>query len=225
MSASGKVLDCAVAGTVQIETRLSGMPECKIGINDRVSPEDMAFHQCAKLVNCAVTFIPPDGAFELMNYRKTDGIPIPFSITPLIRELPGNRKEIRVDMKSNYEATLSAKPLIVMIPCPDNTANVNITTTSGKAKYVPERGAVAWKLAAFPGRAQAEVVVVVTCLQGMTNAPMKLTTPIAVEFSIPMLAASGIEVRYLTVVEKSGYTAEKWIRYVTKSGKFEVRMV
>jgi AP-2 complex subunit mu-1 len=225
VSASGKVLDCAVAGTLRMDSRLSGMPECKIGINDRVAPEDMAFHQCAKLVDFAVTFIPPDGAFELMNYRKTDRIAVPITITPLVRDLPGNTKEIRVDMRSNYEATLAAKPVIVMIPCPDNTASVNVTATLGRAKYVPEQGAVAWKIAGFPGRAQADAVVVVTCLQGMTNAPMRLTAPITVEFSIPMLAPSGIEVRYVTVVEKSGYTPEKWIRYVAKSGKFEVRMV
>jgi hypothetical protein len=156
-----------------------------------------------------IVFIPPDGGFELMNYRKTGGIAIPFTVTPLVSDLPGNRKEIRVDMRSNYAATLSAKPVIIMIPCPDNTADVDVTATSGKANYFRELGAVAWKIAAFPGRAQAEVVVVVTCVKGMTNAPMRLTAPIAVEFSIPMLAASDMDMKYLTIVEKSGYTSRE----------------
>jgi hypothetical protein len=190
VSASGKALDCAIAGALQIETRLSGIPLRKIGINDRVAAEEMAFRQGAKLVDYAVALIPPDGAFELLNYRKTGGIAIPFTVTQFVRDLPGNRKEIRVDMRSTYEATLSAKPVIIIIPSPDNMADVDVTATLGKAKYLPERGVVAWEIAAFPGRAQAEVVVVVTCVQGMTNTPMRLTAPIAVEFGIPMHRAS-----------------------------------
>jgi hypothetical protein len=40
-----------------------------------------------------------------------------------------------------------------------------------------------------------------------------------------MFSASGLVLRYLKVVERTGYQSEKWIRYITKSGKFEVRMV
>jgi AP-2 complex subunit mu-1 len=40
-----------------------------------------------------------------------------------------------------------------------------------------------------------------------------------------MYSASGLALRYLKVVDKSGYTPEKWLKYVTKAGKFEVRMV
>jgi len=53
------------------------MPECKFGLNDKlaegntqsVSLEDLKFHQCVRLSNFdrdrTITFIPPDGYFEL----------------------------------------------------------------------------------------------------------------------------------------------------------------
>lgn len=42
--------------------------------------------------------------------------------------------------------------------------------------------------------------------------------PISVAFEIPYFTISGIQVRYLKVVEKSGYQALPWVRYVTKNG-------
>jgi AP-2 complex subunit mu-1 len=96
----------------------------------------MVFHQCVKLTNFAndraISFIPPDGEFELMRKRTIDNIRIPFSISPMVHELPTNKPEIRVNVRSTYESKLSANTLIFMIPLPDNTADVK-TTTAGCA--------------------------------------------------------------------------------------------
>jgi AP-2 complex subunit mu-1 len=70
------------------------MPECKFGINDRllvrdskdnnaavdsekqqkgIMIDDIKFHQCVRLGRFdrdrSITFIPPDGLFEVMTYR------------------------------------------------------------------------------------------------------------------------------------------------------------
>lgn len=68
------------------------MPECKFGINDRllvkeanenpteaekqqkgIQIDDIKFHQCVRLGRFdrdrSITFIPPDGLFEVMTYR------------------------------------------------------------------------------------------------------------------------------------------------------------
>jgi AP-1 complex subunit mu len=39
--------------------------------------------------------------------------------------------------------------------------------------------------------------------------------PITVKFEIPYFTVSGIQVRYLKIVEKSGYQALPWVRYVS----------
>ena len=65
---------------------LSGMPELRLGLNDKVlfestgrgksksvELEDVKFHQCVRLSRFendrTISFIPPDGEFELMSYR------------------------------------------------------------------------------------------------------------------------------------------------------------
>ena len=107
MSSTGDVLRGEVAGQVQMNTKLTGMPECKFGLNDKlvieketsrnrakrgVEIDDCTFHRCVRLgkfdADRTITFIPPDGEFELMRYRVTDHINIPFKIMPVVREAP-----------------------------------------------------------------------------------------------------------------------------------------
>ena len=38
------------------------------------------------------------------------------------------------------------------------------------------------------------------------------------------LILSGVTVRYLKIIEKSGYQALPWVRYITQSGEYEIRM-
>jgi hypothetical protein len=66
---------------------LSGQPECKFGLNDKlvidksekgisdaVELDDCRFHQCVRLndfdATRTISFIPPDGEFELMRLVK-----------------------------------------------------------------------------------------------------------------------------------------------------------
>lgn len=42
--------------------------------------------------------------------------------------------------------------------------------------------------------------------------------PISVKFEIPYFTTSGIQVRYLKIIEKSGYQALPWVRYITQNG-------
>lgn len=87
VSSKGVLLRAEVTGVVQVLCRLSGIPECKFGMNDKVAQtqsesgggaaakgvniEDVKFHQCVRLGKFdrerSITFIPPDGQFELMS--------------------------------------------------------------------------------------------------------------------------------------------------------------
>ena len=83
MSAKGTVLRADVDGQILMRAYLSGMPECKFGLNDKlvldkaeraadnaVRLDDCQFHQCVQLgawgSDRTISFIPPDGEFELM---------------------------------------------------------------------------------------------------------------------------------------------------------------
>lgn len=81
---AGTVLRADVDGHVMMRAYLSGTPECKFGLNDKlvldkndqgsgddaVELDDCQFHQCVRLgkfdADRSITFVPPDGEFELM---------------------------------------------------------------------------------------------------------------------------------------------------------------
>ncbi|KAG6899804.1 hypothetical protein C0993_006627, partial [Termitomyces sp. T159_Od127] len=80
---TGSVLRADVDGHIQMRAYLSGIPECKFGLNDKlvidksdrgigdaVELDDCRFHQCVRLdefdATRTISFIPPDGEFELM---------------------------------------------------------------------------------------------------------------------------------------------------------------
>ena len=121
VSKTGHVLQSEIVGAVKMRVRLTGMPELRLGLNDKVlfentgsesssmhntagsystgegafvqvpahfpisSPtgsrskavelEDVKFHQCVRLSRFendrTISFVPPDGDFELMSYRLT----------------------------------------------------------------------------------------------------------------------------------------------------------
>merc|ERR1711991_807098 len=88
VSSNGTVLHSEINGVVRMKSYLSGIPELKLGLNDKlmfemtgrnysrgkaVMMEDIKFHQCVRLARFendrTISFIPPDGEFELMSYR------------------------------------------------------------------------------------------------------------------------------------------------------------
>jgi hypothetical protein len=121
MSATGAVLRSDVTGQIVMKALLSGWPECKFGLNDKlimdreaaskaaaaggggggghhhhhtrrnagVEIDDCTFHRCVRLgkfdADRTITFIPPDGEFELMRYRVTENVNLPFRLIPVIQ--------------------------------------------------------------------------------------------------------------------------------------------
>lgn len=87
VSSNGTVLRSEILGAVKMKCNLTGMPELKLGLNDKtlfemtgkqsrnklIDLEDVKFHQCVRLnkfdTERLITFVPPDGDFELMSYR------------------------------------------------------------------------------------------------------------------------------------------------------------
>ncbi|KAJ2746867.1 clathrin associated protein complex medium subunit [Coemansia sp. BCRC 34301] len=253
MSAKGTVLRADVQGQIVMRSFLSGMPECKFGLNDKlvldrdgnsggglrlgdnnssssVEIADCQFHQCVRLgrfdTDRTISFIPPDGEFELMRYRTTENVNLPFKVLPVVREIGRARVEYEVLVKSNFSGKLAATNMAVTIPTPPNATKCRIKVTgagAGKAKYHPEENAIVWRIARFQGLQELALTAVVD-LAPMTKPVPWSRPPIALDFQVLMFTASGLLVRFLKVFEKANYQSVKWVRYMTKAGSYEIRI-
>jgi AP-2 complex subunit mu-1 len=257
MSPQGQVLSAHVAGKIVMKSYLSGMPECKFGINDKltidskgnkgtgvdgslggnnaggggkssIAIDDIQFHQCVKLSKFesdhSISFIPPDGEFELMKYRTTKDINLPFRVIPLVKETGKGKMEVKVIVKSNFKSTLIGQKIEVKIPTPPNTCGVQLICIKGKAKYKASDNAIVWKIKRMGGMKESQLSAEIEL---MSNEKKKWTRPpISMSFEVPF-APSGFKVRYLKVFEpKLNYSDNetiKWVRYIGRSGLYETR--
>lgn len=186
--------------------------------------DDVTFHQCVNLSRFqsekTVSFVPPDGEFELMKYRVSEGVILPFKVMPVIREMGRSRIELTVKVKTNgFSPNLFANNVVVRIPVPKHTARATTTASSGKAKYKSEQNAVVWKIKRFPGQCEATLSADVELSSTLVEKKGWNRPPISMQFQVPMFTSSGLRVRFLKVWEKSGYNTVKWVRYLTRAGE------
>uniref|UniRef100_A0A8C5CWZ8 AP-1 complex subunit mu-1 n=1 Tax=Gadus morhua TaxID=8049 RepID=A0A8C5CWZ8_GADMO len=181
VSANGNVLRSEIVGSIKMRVFLSGMPELRLGLNDKVlfentgrgksksvELEDVKFHQCVRLSRFendrTISFIPPDGEFELMSYRLNTHVKPLIWIESVIEKHSHSRIEYMI--KGGKEYLMRAHFGLPSVEAEDK---------EGKP-------------------------------------------PISVKFEIPYFTTSGIQVRYLKIIEKSGYQALPWVRYITQNG-------
>ena len=93
----------------------------------------------------------------------------------------------------------------------------------GRAKYEPAEHAIVWRISSFPGLSETTLQAEVTLLPATREKPW-VRSPISMDFQIPMHFASGVQVRFLKVYEKSGYTTDRWVKYHTKAGEYQVKI-
>jgi len=242
---------------------LTGMPELRLGLNDKllfeatgrsskgkaVEMEDVKFHQCVRLsrfdTDRTISFIPPDGDFELMSYRLNTEVK-PLIWVESVVESYGTRIEYMIKAKAQFKKRSLANNVEILIPVPEDADSPKFKSTVGTVKYAPEKNCIIWTIKQFPGgkeflmRAHFGLPSVrkgffssflsSSLLFGSPGGTLTFgfllcfaddpdkKPPISVKFEIPYFTVSGIQVRYLKIIEKSGYQALPWVRYITQNG-------
>ncbi|KAI6232942.1 AP-1 complex subunit mu-1-I [Aphelenchoides fujianensis] len=226
-NANGTVLQAEIVGAVKMRVNLSGMPELRLGLNDKVQfensgrgknktveLEDVKFHQCVRLSRFendrTISFIPPDGEFDLMNYRMTT------NVKPLIWV------EAVVEKFSPLACRVHDQGQIPIQTPLDGQQRGDRDPRAARRRHAQIPGGDRLR-ESFPGgkeylmRAQFK-------LPSVTSDEVEGRRPIKIRFEVPYFTCSSIQVRYLKIIEKSGYQALPWVRYITQNGDYQIRM-
>ncbi|KAH8805823.1 Mu homology domain-containing protein [Xylogone sp. PMI_703] len=262
VSANGNVLRSEILGAIKMKCYLSGMPELRLGLNDKVmfettgratrgkaiEMEDVKFHQCVRLSRFendrTISFIPPDGEFELMSYRLNTQVKPLIWVECIVESHSGSRIEYMLKAKAQFKRRSTANNVEIIVPVPDDADSPRFRTNIGSVHYAPEKSAIVWKIKQFGGnkeflmRAELGLPSVKGDDEhggGMTGGfggsmggvggNKGAKRPISVKFEIPYFTTSGIQVRYLKIIEpKLQYPSLPWVRYITQSGDIAVRL-
>jgi len=257
VAANGTVLHCEINGAVKMKSFLSGMPELKLGLNDKVmfeasgrnqqarggksvELEDIKFHQCVRLARFendrTISFIPPDGEFDLMTYRLDTQVKPLIWVEAVVEPHKGSRIEYMIKTRSQFKSRSVANNVEISIPVPPDVDSPSFKSSVGNVTYLPDKDCVVWTIKQFHGgreylmRAHFGLPSITrdeadAANKGMgSGMDMSWKKPIGVKFEIPYFTVSGIQVRYLKIIERSGYQALPWVRYITANGDYQLRM-
>lgn len=245
VNTNGTVLHSEIVGAIQMKSFLSGMPELKLGLNDKlmfeatgrantkvkaVELEDVRFHQCVRLARFendrTISFIPPDGEFELMSYRLNTQVKPLIWVEAVVEPHKSSRVEYMVKAKSQFKNRSIANNVEIIIPVPSDVDSPSFKASIGNVTYYPDKNVVVWAIKQFGGgkefRMRAHFGL--PSVQAEEGTDERWKAPIEVKFEIPYFTVSGLQVRYLKIIEKSGYQALPWVRYITQNGRYELRM-
>uniref|UniRef100_A0A2K5CAW7 AP-1 complex subunit mu-2 n=1 Tax=Aotus nancymaae TaxID=37293 RepID=A0A2K5CAW7_AOTNA len=220
-----------IVGTIKFKVILLGMPELWLGLNDcvlfeltglsgsknkSIELEDVKFHQCVQLScfdnDCTISFIPPDGDFKLMSYPLSTQVKLLIWIGSIIEKFSQSHMEIMVKAKGQFKKQPVATGVEISVTVPSDADSPRLKTSVGSTKCVPEKNVMIWSIKSFPG-ARTHFG-----LPSMEKEELEGLPPIGVQFEIPYFTVSGIQVRYMKIIEKSGYQTLPWVHYITQSG-------
>ncbi|CAM6090870.1 unnamed protein product [Calypogeia fissa] len=251
-SASGYVLTSEIDGTIQMKSYLSGNPEIRVALNDDLSLpvsgenrsdygggsgmvvlDDCNFHESVRLDDFKtehfLTLIPPDGEFSVMNYRMTQEFKPPFKVLPIIEEAGPFKAEVILTVRADFPSKVTANTVVLRIPLPRTTSRVSFDLEDGavgqSTDFKEPIKTIEWSLRKIAGGSEHTLRAKLTLTQERNVNIRKEAGPISMSFTIPMFNASKLEVKYLQVVKKSkSYNPYRWVRYVTHSNSYVIRI-
>ncbi|CDK25139.1 unnamed protein product [Kuraishia capsulata CBS 1993] len=250
INAKGQTLSSEILGRINVKSNLSGMPDLRLGLNEKFlnsgarlaesgagvasdravtnELEDVKFHQCVRLSKFEnekiITFVPPDGEFDLMTYRiLSPSINQLFVVDYKMQNHSNTRLEILLKVRTNFKPKLVCNNLEIYIPCPDDISSPKFGRTKGSVKYLPDKSCLCWKFKSINGGKEYSMIAELQLPSVHSGDEYQLESfrkrPLKLNFQIPYYTTSGLQVRYLRINEsKLNYQAYPWVRYVTQSG-------
>eukprot|EP01132_Coremiostelium_polycephalum_P010896 gene10896-13351_t len=222
IDSNGFVVSCEVNGEIQVNCKLSGMPDLTLTFNNPRMLDDVSFHPCVRYSRWendrVISFIPPDGSFKLLNYRVKGINQLPISVKPQIGFGDGGgRVNIMVIPKNTNNKPI--ENCQVTIPFPKSVSNTGLTVNVGSYSIDEASKVCKWNVGRIPKDKSPLLHGNVSLTPGL---PLPEVNPtLMVQFKIVMFTISGLAVDSLSCAEK--YTPYKGVRSVTRAGKFQVR--
>mmetsp|Transcript_26376 Transcript_26376/g.61895 ORF Transcript_26376/g.61895 Transcript_26376/m.61895 type:complete len:231 (-) Transcript_26376:153-845(-) len=223
-----------VTGMVQANSRLSGIPDLTMTFIDPDVIDDCSFHPCVRYNRFerdrVVSFVPPDGAFELMRYRVNTkanvSAPIYCQSQVMFNDSQNTgygRISITVGQKPTSslimpsKGTTAIEEVALTIPFPKAVRTTNLTVNVGTCLYDEATKVAKWTIGKLSSK-NPQLTGTMVLQGGNTDEH----PPIQLHWKVPMASVSGIAISSLQLTNER-YRPYKGVRTITRSGKFQVR--
>eukprot|EP00030_Apusomonadida_sp_AF-17_P004245 a508759_663.p2 GENE.a508759_663~~a508759_663.p2 ORF type:complete len:429 (-),score=200.27 a508759_663:133-1386(-) len=222
---NGMSVTFSITGVINVNCKLSGMPDLTLIFKNPRILEDVSFHPCVRLARFeserVVSFVPPDGEFELMRYRVNQQAQLPLYCKPQI-SYSGDHGMVNIVCGTRpMSGDMRVEDVAVIVPFPKSISSTTLEATAGKVKYDEITKTATWTLGAL-----SKTAAKVPQLQGNIAIPVGVVVEgnpnVRLQFKIPLHAVSGLEVATLGVAHET-YKPYKGVRAFSTAGNFEIR--
>lgn len=225
---NGQTVFAEIQGYIDCCIKLSGMPDLTLSFMNPRLFDDVSFHPCVRFKRWEsermLSFIPPDGNFRLMSYhigaQSIVAIPIYVRHTLAFRAGEQGRLDITVGPKTTLGRTVESVRLEISMP--KSVLNCALVANQGKYTFDPVQRLLQWDVGRLDVTKLPNLRGSVAVAAG-TGSMLETNPSVNVHFSIPQLAVSGLKVNRLDMYGEK-YKPFKGVKYLTKAGKFQIRM-
>ncbi|XP_026478071.1 AP-3 complex subunit mu-1-like [Ctenocephalides felis] len=224
---SGATVFAEIQGYIDCCIKLSGMPDLTLSFMNPRLFDDVSFHPCVRFKRWEseriLSFIPPDGNFRLLSYHigMQSVVAIPIYVRHHLTFKPNEqgRLDITVGPKQTLGRTVEGVRLEVCLP--KYVLNCSLVANQGKYSFDPVTKILHWEVGRIDVTKLPNIRGSVSVTSGAST--VESNPSINVHFTISQLAVSGLKVNRLDMYGEK-YKPFKGVKYVTKGGKFQIRM-
>lgn len=232
---NGQIVSGGVNGDIQVNSKLSGMPDILLTLRNPSVLQNVSFHPCVRLHRFerdrALSFTPPDGEFTVASYWIPDTtLTMPFNFSVSV-QWHAEHGKVQISASPKLAVTMQHKQMLIDRFCvnvrlPSSIASANVDCQGGSIRLDEPSKMIVWNIGKLAGQENKAECTLAYSSDPKTNLPIipseeKCTAQLA--FVVKGWAISGIRLDACDVSSAS-YTPYKASRYTTTSGKMDYRI-
>lgn len=232
----GNVVSSEVSGVLEVNCKLSGVPDLTLTFVDPELIDDCSFHPCVRYNRFerdrVVSFVPPDGIFELMKYRvhRQSHASAPCYCQPSMHfDYSNNTGSVTVSVGTRATSSIICAnkknpiPVVedvsVVIPFSKNIRTANLTVTVGSVMYDEASKIAKWTIGKLAKDKLPQLTGQIVLQPGSSS---EEAPPIELNWKVITASVSGLAIGSLTLTNER-YRPYKGVRAIAKSGKYQIR--
>lgn len=224
---NGLTLSSEVAGEIQCNSKLTGMPDLSLKFTNASILDDVSLHPCVRFARYErekiVSFIPPDGEFKLMDFRIVGNIQLPLYVKPQIYPTEsGMHVQVVIGTKPNMLGDRTIDDVVVTIPFSKSTASFGLSSATGTVTFDDATKIATWNIGKLRTSSTSTVVLEGNITHSVGAPKTDYNPVVALAFSVTAWSASGLKVDSLMLFNEK-YTPQKYVRSITKGGNVQIR--
>lgn len=227
---------CEVVGKIMVNSKLSGMPDLLLQFKDPSLIEDCSFHPCVRYAKFeqdrSISFVPPDGRFELLTYRVSNIKQVPIYCRPQLSFYEnGCNLNVMAGIKGGSGAqNLVIEDVSIHIPMPRLLDSFNVTCNVGAIGFESKEREVRWDIGKLSSNstttpsANGRVSFASKASSGAAASDVNHQGSGAVQITwkIKNETLSGLKIGNL-LLRNETYKPYRGVMYEVRSSRFEVR--